>query len=425
MLIFVLTFTGGFLNSGMIASAKPVSRIRMDSTESGAYAGYHAVPDRTFLYRQSGKVHVVSLQSTILKDYTLSKSYGVSDTVTIKLPGFKYWGGYFHSEHGYNYVALGYANPKEKGSQPVIKVIKYDKKWKKKGTASVLGNASNQFAGIYEPFASGNVSFAEYQKTLYVFTSRTMFKTEDGLHHQSNIAFSVDTSTMKAKTDNVSYCSHSFNQYCRFQDGNLYVVDHGDAYPRGVKVTIYDGYGKFASDAGVGAHRGSATALAFQGTLGNNSTGATIGGMEVSSSNVLVAGTAQPHNSTVDGVTGFSSSYGQNLYIVKRNRDTGKCSVRWLTAYNPKTSGVTVDRSRIVKINSNRFAIIYSVLNRQSGARTTACVYIDGEGKTLKTAEFKKIQFRGGTQPIVSGDKIVWAEKPASGKTQIYEIPTK
>ena len=417
---------GGILAPELPADAKAVKKLEMDSTESGAYVGYHAVPDKTYLYKRAGSLHVVSVRGQKLIDYTMTKTYQIRSKEEIDLPKYDVWGGYFHSDRGQNYVAVGYSNKKEKTNKAVIKVIRYDARWNKGKTAKIQGNASNQFAGIYSPFAAGNVSFDEYQSTLYMFTSRTMFKTSDGLHHQSNIAFAIDTTKMKATTDNVSYCSHSFNQYCKFAGGNLYVVDHGDAYPRGVKVTIYDGYGKSAADAGSNAHRGSVTALSFLGNIGNNSTGATVGGLEVSSANVLIAGTAQPHNSTIDGVTGFSSAYGQNLYLIKRNRSTGSSSVRWLTNYNPKTSGQTVDRSRIVRISSNRFAVIYSVLNKTTNKRTTACVYVDGDGKSIRNETFSDVQFRGGTQPIVFNGKVVFAEKPSSMKyPQIFEIPTK
>lgn len=426
LLALALAVGGVLAGTVMSAEAKAVKKLAMDSTEAGAYVGYHAVPDKTYLYKRAGALHVVSVQGTKLTDYTLTKTYAIKSSQVIDLPKYKVWGGYFHSDRGQNYVALGYNNKKESTSKAVIKVIRYDARWNEGKTAKIQGNASNQFAGIYTPFAAGNVSFDEYQNTLYMFTSRTMFKTSDGLHHQSNIAFAIDTTKMKAKTDNVSYSSHSFNQFCQFAGGNLYVVDHGDAYPRGVKVTIYDGYGKSASELGSNAHRGSVTALSFQGEIGNNSTGATVGGLEVSSSNALIAGTAQPHNSTIDGVTGFSSAYGQNLYLIKRNRSTGSSSVRWLTNYNPKTSGQTVDRSRIVKISSNRFAVVYSVLNKSTNKRTTGCVYIDGDGKTLKSETFPSVQFRGGTQPVVYNGKIVFAEKPSSMKyPQVFEIPAK
>ncbi len=416
-----MAFVTAFAGVGTV-NAKQVGRILMDSTENGNYSGYHAVIDRTYMYKVSGTAHVVSLQNNVLTDYTLTKSFGVKSKKTVNLPKYYVWGGYFHSEHGTNYVALGYNNSKEKADANVIKVIQYDKSWHKKKVAEIKGSASNDPGkGVSLPFYVGNASFAEYGNTLYLFTSRKIF----GANNQTNIAFAINTKSMKATVENHNFTSHSFNQICRFADGNLYTVDHGDGNPRGVKITFYDGYGKFASDVGVGGHRGSVVAFTFLGDKTNNYTGAKVSGMEASAKNLLVTGTAQPHNSTIDGVKGFSSSYGENLYLIKRDRSTNTGSVRWLTSYNPKTSGVSVDRSRLVKISKNRFGIIYSVLNKSKNTRTCYCMIIDGEGKILKNTEYKDIQFRGGTQPIVVGDNIVFVERPSNGKAQIYSIPIK
>ena len=420
----VITLSGVIVWPNEAAEAKSVPKITMQSTESGQYSGYHAVPDKTFMYKQAGVLHVVTVIGVKLTDYTLNKKLAVSSMQKITIPRYEVWGGFYHSENGMNYIAVGYNNHEEDPSKVVIRVVKFDAKWKRKGVAEIKGDASNQRVGIYAPFTYGNVSFAEYQRTLYLMTARTMFQTEDGIHSQSNIAFAIDTETMEAHDDNISYASHSFNQYARFQDGNLYVVDHGDAIPRGVKMTMYDAYGKTAEEAGASAHRGSKTAFSFQGDDGNNATGATIGGMEISGSNVLVAGSAQPHGSSINGVTGFASGYGQNLYLIKRNRVTGECSARWLTDYNPQTSGLTVDCPRLVKVSDELFAILYSVRTLATGERSCHCMYVDGSGQEIKDLTFDNIQFRGGTQPIVYEDQIVFIERPSNlPNAQIYSIP--
>ena len=418
----LLTVSGMMAAPGMVTQAKTMPKVTMSTTEQGAYKSYHAVPDKTFMYEDDGELHVVAVIGTRLTDYTISRDLKVEDTEKVTLPRYEVWGGYFHSEKGQHYVAIGYNNAEQSNSKAVIKVIKYNEDWKKTGMANIPGSVSNQYPGVSSPFASGNVSFDEYQNTLYMMTSRTTFKTSDGASHQSNIAFAIDTRSMKAAADNVSYCSHSFNQLVKFRDGSLYAVDHGDAYPRGVKVTIFDDYGK-ATTAG---RRGSVTSFAFKGEIGNNSTGATVGGLEISNNYALVTGTAQPHGSSIGGVSGFANGYGQNLYLIKRSRSTGDSTVKWLTAYNPTTSGVTVDCPRFVKVNDNRFAILYSVRNVRTGSRIFHCLYIDGEGNKVNDVTFKDIQFRGGTQPIVFKNRIYFVEKPSNGaKTQIYDIPAK
>ena len=426
-LALAMAFGSAAMAPAVTSEAKSVPKITMSSTENGVYSGYHAVPDRTFLYKDGKELHVVSVIGIKLTDYTLDKQYKVVSSEKIKLPRYNVWGGYFHSEKGQHYVAIGYNNEAESESKTVIKVLKYDEAWKKSGQANIHGYSSNgQGLGVYTPFAYGNVSFAENKDTLYMMTARTMFSNGEGLHSQSNIAFTINTKKMESHSNNVSYCSHSFNQIARFADGNLYLVDQGDAHPRGVQITIYDKFGSSEASLDTGNIRSSVTAFAFQGDVGNNSTGATVGGMEVSKSYVLATGSAQPHSSTIDGVSGFASAYGQNLYLIKRSRSTGECSVRWLTSYNPTTSGVTVECPRMVKVNDNLFAILYSVKNVSSGKRYCRCMYIDGSGQKIKDAPFSNIQFRGGTQPIVFNNRIVFAEKPSNlQNAQVYSIPAK
>ncbi|MBR1628779.1 MAG: hypothetical protein IJ679_05890 [Lachnospiraceae bacterium] len=424
----VMAFGSAVAAPALSTEAKSVPKITMSSTENGSYSGYHAVPDRTFLYKKGKKeLHVVSVIGMKLTDYTLNPKYSVTSVKKIKLPRYNEWGGYFHSEKGQHYVAIGFDNTAESETKTVIRVIKYDKDWEKAGQVDIHGYSSNgQGLGVYKPFDYGNVSFTENGDTLYLMTARTMFSNSEGLHSQSNIAFAINTKKMESHTNNVSYCSHSFNQFARFKDGNLYLVDQGDAHPRGVQITIYDDFGKAQGDLKSNAIRSSVTAFAFQGDVGNNATGATVGGMEVSNSYVLVTGSAQPHGSSVDGVTGFASGYGENLYLIKRSTSTGECSIRWLTSYNPAISGATVECPRMVKVNNNLFAILYTIKNVNNGKRYFHCMYIDGSGQKIKDAPFSNIQFRGGTQPIVFNNRIVFVEKPSNlQNVQIYNIPTK
>ena len=97
----MMAFCGAVAVPGMTAEAKSVSKITMSSTENGAYSGYHAVPDRTFLYKDGKKLHVVSVIGIKLTDYTLNKNFKVVSSEKIKLPRYNVWGGYFHSEKGH------------------------------------------------------------------------------------------------------------------------------------------------------------------------------------------------------------------------------------------------------------------------------------------------------------------------------------
>ena len=110
-----------------------------------------------------------------------------------------------------------------------------------------------------------------------------------GVHHQSNIAFQIDMNTMKYKNENDSYCSHSFNQYVRYDGDDLYLVDHGDAYPREILVTVKSAEGRYFEE----------TVFNIIGETGDNYTGVTLGGFEYVKNNILTAGTSVPQNYSI------------------------------------------------------------------------------------------------------------------------------
>lgn len=386
----------------------------------GQYGGNWAHSDNTYYYQANGKLYVVCVQKTAsLKIYTLDSALKVKSTKTVDI-GYDYWGGFYHGPDGNFYVAVGYENHQESRTKTVIKVIKYNSKWKKGKTASIKGGASNAFVGIYEPFDAGNCRMDMQGTTLYLVTSRTMFQGSDGLRHQSNISFKIDTKKMKVKQANDSYASHSFNQFVKFKDGSLYVLDHGDAYPRSLMLTTVD---KYETEAAHGSKKGL---FSFQGETGNNYTGCKVGGMEIGEKNVLVCGISVPHKYKVKGISGSDSSLKKNVYLTLTNRKTRKTKVKWLTQYSPKTSSVTVGEARMVKLSDTRFAILYSI--KQGSTDKMQYVVVSDIGKKICTKTYADLSFSASSQPILSKGKIVWMETTyradySGTQTRLFSIP--
>ena len=81
ILAAVMVFSGVVCAPEMISEAKSVPKITMSSTENGMYSGYHATPDRTFLYKDGAYLHVVSVIGMKLTDYTLNKKYKIVSTL--------------------------------------------------------------------------------------------------------------------------------------------------------------------------------------------------------------------------------------------------------------------------------------------------------------------------------------------------------
>ncbi len=396
------------------------SKIKQKSSYGyGQYLSYWAHPDTTYYYQSGGKLHVVCVQNSgNLKIYTLNSSFKVTKTKTIKLK-YDVWGGFYQGTDGNFYVAIGYNNPKESTSKTVIQVIQYNSKWKKLKTANIKGGAMNTFQGIYAPFDAGNCRMDMQGNTLYLMTSRQMFEYfGEGVRHQSNISFKINTKKMKAKEANESYASHSFNQFAKFKDDALYLLDHGDSNPRSLNLTTVSDYGSDIQKVS------SLSMLNLTGNHGNNFTGCRVGGMEIGSENVLVCGTSQPHKNKIKKISGFGYDMKYNAFLALANRKTGKVTFKWLTTYHPKTTSVIVGETRMVKLSDSRFAILYSTTQKGKTSLNYA-VYSD-TGKKIYSKKYSNMVFDGDSQPILDKGRIIWissTEKNGKTKTKLYAIP--
>ena len=396
------------------------SKIKQKSSYGyGQYLSYWAHPDTTYYYQSGGKLHVVCVQNSgNLKIYTLNSSFKVTKTKTIKLK-YDVWGGFYQGTDGNFYVAIGYNNPKESTSKTVIQVIQYNSKWKKLKTANIKGGAMNTFQGIYAPFDAGNCRMDMQGNTLYLMTSRQMFEYfGEGVRHQSNISFKINTKKMKAKEANESYASHSFNQFAKFKDDALYLLDHGDSNPRSLNLTTVSDYGSDIQKVS------SLSMLNLTGNHGNNFTGCRVGGMEIGSENVLVCGTSQPHKNKIKKISGFGYDMKYNAFLALANRKTGKVTFKWLTTYHPKTTSVIVGETRMVKLSDSRFSILYSTTQKGKTSLNYA-VYSD-TGKKIYSKKYSNMVFDGDSQPILDKGRIIWissTEKNGKTKTKLYAIP--
>lgn len=173
------------------------------------------------------------------------------------------------------------------------------------------------FDGIVTPFTSGNVRMDMRGNKLYMVTSRIMFS-----GHQSNISFLIDTKTMKHQLANDSYVSHSFNQYVKFDANNLYVVDHGDAYERGINITVVKNYGT------TNAVTKDILPFKIKGKTGDNYTGLKLGGVETTLDNIITVGTSVPQNYKVASVTGNSGKYKKNVFMTITDKNTLKSKTK-------------------------------------------------------------------------------------------------
>ena len=237
---------------------------------------------KSYLYQngQGGLTRVEYIGGqVVIEDYTADFTFLSSRTISPELP---IWGGFFAGDQ-YNFLIFGQQNRSESDSTEVIRVVKYGKNWNRLGAASLEG------ANTTIPFDAGSLRCDEYGGYLYIRTCHEMYTSSDGLNHQANLTMAVRQSDMaitdsyyKVMNTSYGYVSHSFNQYIMVdQDGKILTLDHGDAYPRSVVMMGY------YSNASTGKFSGSGYSnwcwnmdlITFAGSVGNNTTGGSVGGL--------------------------------------------------------------------------------------------------------------------------------------------------
>ena len=361
----------------------------------------------TYNFTRNGTDYVAVRKNRIMTIYKRTGSEQLKKVKKIKLEKFDYFGCFYPAPDGNYYFAYGYNNKKEKNNKVVIKVAKYNAKWKKVKTAKILGKSTNMFKGIVKPFDWSNCSLALNGNVLYMHTSRLMFKNKsDGLNHQSDISFQINTKTMKVQNKSDTYASHSFGQLALFKDNDLYLLDHGDAFPDGIKLTMVKNY-RTDNEENV-----QKVILKLDNGFGSSFTS-----LEAGKNHVLVLGIGKPLDNALKKVKGNKKNYINNMYLITVDRKTNKHKFIWLTEFNPKKSKTTVAHASMVKITDDRFAIIYSTAKKNDNTGDsmksfkTYYMVVDDSGNIIKKKRLKGITYSGYTYPILSNGYISWIER--------------
>ncbi len=338
------------------------------------------------------RVQFLSSTDGVLVEY-YDSSYNLLRTrrIAAELPIF---GGFYATGDSY-FLLTGQTNTEESADKEVFRITKYDKNWNRLASD-----------GLYDcnttvPFDAGSARFAVCGKYLLIRTAHEMYTASDGYNHQANVTIQVDMDTTtitdsytKVMNNEYGYVSHSFNQFIQIENNKIVAVDHGDAHPRSAVLLQYGTdvtTGKFTPSY---SNRCKVTDLmVYPGAIGQNVTGATIGGFEISDSAYLVAG-----NSVVQDENNLTRST-RNIYVIAMNKSTSAIQTRWITSY--AEGEVTTNTPHLVKLANNSYMLLWS--------RSGSVYYtkIDGNGNQVG-----KIYSMAGSLsdcvPIVNGSKLVW-----------------
>lgn len=340
---------------------------------------------------------------------------------SVSIPG-KTWGGtVFQAADGCHYIATG------NDGNTAFYISKYSADWQPQGTASI-GKDESYTATAFD---GGNCDMTMIGKTLVVHAARGR---KDG--HQSNTTFYIDTATMKPTyvtgQFGFDHVSHSFSQFVRSRGSQLFMVDHGDAYPRGVYLQSYET--QQTAEGLTQENQKELSLMDIWGNTGDNYTGVTVDGFELGSRSHIIAGTSIPHDKFTSQEQFEDYEGSNNVYVSMVSKDLKTSSLKWLTSY---TKDIQIRNLELVKISDDRFALLYGVEKKDEPV-STCCKLIDSAGNVLKTSTLGK-PFYCTSEPSISGNVLTWCHYVESelgnflvmnqwdlntGKFQIFNLDT-
>lgn len=410
-LAMILTMTNGYHSKDVKAAVK-TQCTTYEGSNVGAqnYSRWSnpmksylvAEDDGSFMRVQYGNKINGLLVEYYDKDYNLEKTKIVDE----ELP---YFGGFYATEENY-YVVTGQENTEEDEDKEVYRITKYDKQWNKiKSTGLKACNT------VY-PFDAGSCRMEVSGKYMLIRTCHEMYKTSDGYNHQANVTIQLDIEDMKITdsytgimNESYGYVSHSFNQFIKTEDDHIISLDHGDAHPRSFVLMKYKTdftTGTFTPTWGSLCTR--IPVLEFKGESGNNTTGASVGGFEISDDHYLVAA-----NSVVQD-DNFASHKTRNVFIAAVDKSTSEVKTTYLTNYQEGEETTTTPQ--LVKISGTRFMVLWTKGDQ------VYYTLVNNNGE--KVGEIHN--FKGNLsdcQSVISGDKVVWYTWK-NGDVVFYDINT-
>lgn len=395
-LCLVLSVAGMFPVYAKSDDIPPVSNAYAgEYTGMGFGASKWASVSNSYIYESGANIVRVYFADGKLAVVTTDKNGNVisSKSKKAELPLF---GGFFAGEK-YNYAVFGQENLSESNDALVVRVVKYSKNWDRLAACDIYGSNTRV------PFDGGCLRMDEYGGHLYIHTSHLMYEDCDGVNHQANMSFMINEDTMKLEDSateiwNVStgYVSHSFNQFIKTDGNNIYRVDHGDANPRAVVLTKGD-------IGNVSGYVSYVNLVDIDGNHGDNQTGVSVGGMELSANGVIIA-----YTKTERDESGAFSSYNGNVYLAIADKGLNHVTTVEITDYS-KNTGIAAYTPRLVKFSDTLFALMWTERQLDADGVETAYVFIDNNGSIIGDVEKSSHLILSDCQPAVMSDgSAVW-----------------
>ncbi len=335
------------------------------------------------------------------------------------------WGGFYPGRNG-NFVVVGWMNPEEDYKLEEMRVIKLHKDFSFSSDQHLL-NCNTTI-----PFCYCSLRWAEAGDTLYAHTGHQMNTTDDGLRHQANMLLEIDTrdsfdcegsyfawheiqANAYAHIGSVGFVGHSFNQFILTDaEGRLVMLDHGDGNPRAAVLQRFTRSveGWFEADA-----FGKVMIQEFPGAIGDNTTGASLGGLAETGGSYITAynynGVGANSTGKVIGVATEDPNPTRNVYLSatgKNDFTTEGTRVTKLTDY-PDGGALSAGTPVLVSTGMSGGYVLWEVLEKTdygtyapNGHISYAKYDAGGNVGPIATVTGRL----SDCQPIFTDGKVIW-----------------
>lgn len=352
-----------------------------------------------------------------VEEYDADFNLTARHALPLELPRFQ---GCVIADDGIYIATATDPNWDERPSAELLRVVRYSRDCQQRLAAKSIVSAETDanFIGVGEH--SNFSMILDKEGRLIIHASITHPLSSDGKNHQSNVTLDLngqDLSLNHFPLD-VGYVSHSFAQFVRDDGDFLTFADLGDGHPRAVTITqaTKDYRQEYVLNGGEDR---TSEALPIAGESGDNFTGVTLGGLEVSSSSYLTIGT------TVDQ-SAFQSAKaqrlpGNRLFVTVTDKTTMASQVKYLEEL-PDQGPDYLTVPQLVALGGDRFLALWGAW-QTNGVHRTKCALLDGQGELIGQAQTLPADL-SDCQPVARNGVVTWYVTRNQSAPVFYQLDT-
>ena len=410
VMMCVAVIIGTMISANLSAKAESGSELmpgtKNDLSFTNPVNSYLSVCEGGYMRVYADKTVFTELKTVYIEYYDEKLNILSKKSIEPELP---MWGGFYAAKEAY-YLVEGQDNSDCKDGTEVVRIIKYDKNWKRVGSGSIYSEKGWDYE-IRCPFDYGCVNMTEQNGILYVFTSREGYiDAWYGRGHQGMMLISLNEKTMETKIVEANF-NHSFTQFIDSDEKWLYLYEESD----GERATILSrlqpesaGSYKIIPVLHYGGQRTSGWAIP---------TYASADDVAVSDHSVLGVG-CSIDQSMYDNADNYSDF---NIYLSVTPKDSfteADTKLIWLTDYKEKF--ISFYNPSLAKVNDNRFMVMWEEVEHKrrvsydssnpndpfSGGKLHY-LFVDSNGNKV-SKEFTASASASQCRPILNDSKMIY-----------------